>query len=201
MSTPKDLYKAIENRRSIYGLSKEEVVSEEKLESIIAHAVKHIPSPFNSQSGRVVLLMREHHDKLWEITKEVLKERVSEKKFPKTEQKLNSFQSGYGTILFFEDKETVKDLQDRFPKYSETFPLWSQQSSGMLQYTIWTSLEMEGLGASLQHYNPLIDEQVKQEWNIPESWELISQMPFGKPTEAPGEKDFKPLEERMKVFK
>lgn len=199
--TAKNFYDAVENRRSLYGLSKEEVVSEEKIEEIIAHAVKHVPSPFNSQSGRVVLLMREHHDRLWEITKEVLKERVSEKKFPKTEEKLNSFKSGYGTILFFEEQETVKNLQERFPKYSETFPLWSQQSSGMLQYVVWTSLEMEGLAASLQHYNPLIDEQVKQEWDIPESWQLISQMPFGKPTEGAGEKEFKPLEERVKIFK
>jgi len=29
----------------------------------------------------------------------------------------------------------------------------------------------------------------------------IAQLPFGKPTVIPGEKEFKPLEERVKVFK
>lgn len=111
------------------------------------------------------------------------------------------FRSGYGTILFFEDDAVIKSLQEQFELYKDNFPIWSQQSSGMLQFAIWTALELEGLGASLQHYNPLIDEAVKAEWNIPESWRLIAQMPFGNPTAEPGEKDFQPIEERVKVFK
>lgn len=71
----------------------------------------------------------------------------------------------------------------------------------MLQYVIWTALELEGLGASLQHYNPLIDEEVKKEWQIPSNWKLIAQMPFGKPTAEAGAKEFQPLEDRVKVFK
>lgn len=71
----------------------------------------------------------------------------------------------------------------------------------MLQFVIWTALENEGLGASVQHYNPLIDEKVKTSWIIPQSWKLIAQMPFGKPTAPAGEKEFKPLEERIKVSK
>jgi predicted oxidoreductase (fatty acid repression mutant protein) len=59
----------------------------------------------------------------------------------------------------------------------------------------------EGLGVSLQHYNPIIDEEVKKQWNIPGSWKLIAQMPFGKPTAAPDEKEIKPLDERVKVYK
>ena len=30
----------------------------------------------------------------------------------------------------------------------------------MLQLVVWTALEAEGLGATLQHYNPLIDDEV-----------------------------------------
>ena len=59
---------------------------------------------------------------------------------------------------------------------------------------VWAALEAEGLGASLQHYNPLIDDEVKKEWNIPGNWKLIAQMPFGNPTSPPGEKEFQPLE-------
>ncbi len=71
----------------------------------------------------------------------------------------------------------------------------------MNQFNVWTSLQLEGFGASLQHYNELIADQVKKEWNIPEGWEVRAQMPFGKPTAQPGEKEIKPLEDRIKVFK
>ena len=71
----------------------------------------------------------------------------------------------------------------------------------MHQYVVWTALEIEGFGASLQHYNELIEEQVKKEWNVPGNWKLISQMPFGKPVGKPDEKQFQPLEDRIKVFK
>ncbi|GIP37005.1 hypothetical protein J31TS4_02850 [Paenibacillus sp. J31TS4] len=95
----------------------------------------------------------------------------------------------------------LQGLQEQFPSYKDNFPVWSQQSNGMLQFVVWTSLELEGLGASLQHYNPLIDEKVAAEWNLPESWKLIAQMPFGKPTAEPGEKEFKPLHSRLQIFK
>lgn len=70
----------------------------------------------------------------------------------------------------------------------------------MLQYIVWTALEQEGLGASLQHYNPLIDARVASEWNIPSNWKLIAQMPFGVPTSPASEKQFSPLEDRVLVF-
>ena len=86
-------------------------------------------------------------------------------------------------------------------RYKDNFPIWSQQASGMHQFVIWTSLEIEGFGASLQHYNELIEEDVKKEWDIPNNWKLIAQMPFGKPVIDPDEKQYKPLEERIKIIK
>ena len=71
----------------------------------------------------------------------------------------------------------------------------------MHQFVIWTALEIEGFGASLQHYNELIESDIKKEWSTPDNWKLIGQMPFGKPTAEPSEKQFQPLEERIKVFK
>jgi predicted oxidoreductase (fatty acid repression mutant protein) len=71
----------------------------------------------------------------------------------------------------------------------------------MHQLAVWTMLEELGFGANLQHYNPLIDERVAKEWNIPANWKLIAEMPFGTPANGPGDKDFKPLEDRVKIFK
>lgn len=196
----KNFDEIIEARRSIYAISKETIASDEKIIALIEHAVKFSPSAFNSQSARVLVLLGKEHDQLWDFTKEILRKIVPAASFPGTEAKLNAFQSGYGTILYFEDQNTVQELQNNYPLYRDNFPSWSLQSSGMLQLIIWSSLESEGFGASLQHYNPLIDEKVKSFWKLPDSWKLIGEMPFGKPLAQADSKTFLPLEDRIKVF-
>ncbi|CAH0181945.1 nitroreductase family protein [Peribacillus sp. NPDC101481] len=197
----KDFYTAIKERRSFYGINKEVGVSDEKIKEIVEFAVKHTPSAFNSQSSRLVVLTGSAHDKLWDITTQALKKAVGEGDFSGTQQKMDSFKAGYGSILFFEDESVVKSLQEQFATYADNFPIWSQQTSGMHQLVVWTALEAEGLGATLQHYNPLIDDEVKKEWSVPSNWKLIAQMPFGNPTAQPGDKEFKPLEDRIKFYK
>ncbi|MBD8498040.1 nitroreductase family protein [Paenibacillus arenosi] len=197
----KDLLKALKERRSIYGISKDHVVSDTRIEELVAEAVQHTPSAFNSQSARVVVLLGEQHDKLWNLTEDALRKVVPAENFTPTKEKMDAFRSGYGTVLFFEDETVVKGLQEQFALYSDNFPIWSQQSSGMLQFVVWTLLDAEGFGATLQHYNPLIDAGIAEEWNIPSTWKLTGQMPFGKPTVTAGEKAFQPLDSRLKVFK
>ncbi|WP_432352877.1 nitroreductase family protein [Sporosarcina sp. A2] len=192
---------SVENRRSIYGITNEPILTDDKLEELIQHAVKHTPSAFNSQTARVVVLLGEQSNRLWEITSDTLKKIVPEENFESTAQRMTMFGGGYGTILFFEDMQVVESLQEQFKEYSDKFPTWSDQSSGMIQYVIWTALSDEGYGASLQHYNPLIDDEVKAEWNLPTAWKLMSQMPFGKIAAPAGEKEFQPVEERMHIFK
>ncbi|MFD1178601.1 nitroreductase family protein [Paenibacillus puldeungensis] len=191
----------IKKRRSIYGISKDTTVSEERIEEIVSEAVLHTPSAFNSQSARVVVLFNEQHDKLWDLTKETLRKVVPADGFASTEEKMEAFKSGRGTVLFFEDQSVIEGLQKQFALYADNFPVWSQQSTGMLQFVVWTALAQEGIGASLQHYNPLIDEQVSAEWNVPSTWKLLAQMPFGKIVAPAGDKQFAPLDSRLKVFK
>lgn len=196
----KNFYEALKERRSIYAISNESGVSNERIQEVINEAVLHTPSAFNSQSARVVVLFGENHNKLWDITEASLKKIVPEENFAPTKEKIDSFRNGYASVLFFEDQNVVKNLQEQFSLYKDNFPVWSQQSSGMLQYVIWTSLAVEGLGASLQHYNELIEEDVAKEWNIPSGWKLVAQMPFGKPVAGAGEKEFLPLDERVKTY-
>ncbi|NGP45623.1 nitroreductase family protein [Bacillaceae bacterium SIJ1] len=195
-----NFYDALENRRSHYALSKETTISNTRIEEIVQHAVKHVPSAFNSQSTRVVILFAKDHDTLWDMTTDALKGVVGEEAdFSGTQQKMDAFKGAYGTILFFEDQDVVRGLQEQFPLYADNFPIWSIQTSGMHQLAVWTGLATEGLGASLQHYNPIIDELVAEKWNIPNTWKLYAQMPFGKPTSDAGPKEFKPLDDRIKV--
>lgn len=88
----------VKNRRTYYALKKESTIPDSKIQDIINEAVLHVPSSFNSQSTRVILLLKEEHEKLWEITKGVLKPIVPAEQYPTTEKKLDMFKAGYGTV-------------------------------------------------------------------------------------------------------
>lgn len=198
----KSFDEAIKSRRSYYALADKSPVSDEEIEKIIDWAVMYVPSAFNSQSTRVVLLLGQNHKKLWAIVKETLRPMVPPEAFKATEAKIdNSFAAGYGTVLFYEDQQVVRKLQDSFPLYKEKFPEWSVQTSAMHQLAIWTMLEDAGFGASLQHYNPLIDDEVRRTWDLPADWHLVAEMPFGVPVQEPGPKEFQDLDTRVRVFK
>ncbi|MDF2985004.1 MAG: nitroreductase-like oxidoreductase [Eubacterium sp.] len=141
----KDFYNALKDRRTYYGISKEATVSDDRIQEVINDAVMHTPTAFNSQSGRVIVLFGQNHDKLWDIAKEELRKIVPAENFSSTEEKINSFKSGYGTVLFFEDQTVIESLQQQFALYKDNFPVWSLESNGMLQFVVWTSLETEGL--------------------------------------------------------
>ena len=196
----KDFYSAIRERRSIYDIMPESKVSDERIEEVIKDAVLHAPSAFNSQSSRVMLILGGQHKKLWDITLTELNKIVPADKLQSTKEKIDSFANGYGTVLYFNDDSVIKSLQEKFPLYKDNFPIWAEQANGMLQYMVWISLQAEGFGASLQHYNPLIDDAVKETWHTSDNWRLIAQMPFGVPVQLPGEKSFLPVEERLIVF-
>ncbi|MGI6718084.1 MAG: nitroreductase family protein [Bacteroidales bacterium] len=198
----KTFLNAIKNRRSYYNLTDKSNISDEQIIDIIHEIVKNAPSAFNSQSTRLVILLGENHKKFWNIVKDILKKIAkSEEAFVKTEAKINnSFLAGYGTVLFYEDQETVQKLQEKFPSYKENFVVWSQHTNAIHQILIWIALEDEGFGASLQHYNPLIDKAIEEEWGINHNWKLVAQMPFGIPADVPGEKSCITVEDRVKVF-
>ncbi|WP_028829562.1 nitroreductase family protein [Proteocatella sphenisci] len=191
---------ALKNRRSHYDIGRAVKISEDKITEIVKEAVKHTPSAFNSQSARIVVLFGKHHDRLWDITMEKLRKVVAPEKFEPTEVKINSFKAGFGTVLFFDDSTTTDGLKAKFPLYSENFGIWAQQANGMVQHSVWVALGQEGLGASLQHYNELIEDAVKQEWTLDKGWKLSAQMPFGNIVSHPGDKEFMDLEERVFVF-
>ncbi len=197
----KNFYEAMKERRSIYAIGKESPISDERIKEIVEDVVKNVPSAFNSQTTRTVILLGESHDKLWNIAMEALRKIVPASDFASTEAKINSFKAGYGTVLFFEDFAIVEGLQKQFELYKDNFPVWALQTSGMMQFAVWTAFSTEGLGASLQHYTELIDAEVKKEFNIPNNWKMLAQMPFGKVLAPAGEKAFTPIEDRVKVLK
>lgn len=193
---------AIEHRHSYYALSPESPISDEEIQKILETVLESAPSANNSQTTRLVLLLGEDHKKLWNIVRETLRKRIAPERFEKTNEKIEkSFYSGYGTILFFEEGNEVKKLQEKFPNYKDQYLHYSHHTNAIHQFCIWVMLEDAGFGASLQHYNPLIDEEVKSQWGITEGWELIAQMPFGKPLETPEAKEKLLPEKKLRIFR
>ena len=193
---------AISHRRSHYHLDNISPVATTHILETIDRILSVAPSPFNVESARLVALFDEQHIALWDIVEEELKSRIPADVFDRTRQKLHkAFRSGYGTILIYEDEAALNRLRIEAPDYAENVSRWSEQSSGMLQFALWTALEDMGFGASLQHYNPLIDKAVSERWLINKSWRLIAQMPFGLPQDSPAPHIQKlPIHERRLVF-
>ena len=172
--------KSLENRRTIYALGRN-VQDEEKVIETIKEAVRFSPTAFNSQTGRLLILTGDAQDKLWdEIVAPELKTAMEAQGVPQA---------------------VVKNLQEQFALYADNFPVWSEQGSGIISVNVWTALAELGLGANLQHYNPLIDEAVAKEWNLPESWKLRGQLVFGSIEAPAGEKTFMDDADRFIVAK
>ena len=184
------LIESLKQRRTQYALGKNVSLDKDALTQRIKEAIRHTPSSFNSQSSRAVILFGEQSEKFWALTKAELSKIVPADAFAPTAAKLDSFAAGVGTVLFYEDQSVVKGLQEQFALYADNFPVWSEQAGGMAQFAVWLALTEAGVGASLQHYNPVTDEATRQEWNVPATWKLRAQMPFGSHEGGFGEKAF-----------
>lgn len=192
---------SLRKRRSQYSLGKQVTQSPAEIEALVKDVIRWSPSSFNSQSSRAVILFGAESEKFWALTREALRPLVPAEAFGATEGKLASFAAGVGTVLFFEDQDVVKGLQEQFALYADNFPVWSEHSTGIAQVATWTALAEAGIGASLQHYAPLIDAEVARTWNVPASWKLRAQMPFGS-NEAPiADKTFIDDETRFKTVR
>lgn len=190
---------AATRRRTQYSLGADLPISQPDVTALIQEAVRQAPSSFNSQSSRAVILFGAQSRKFWDLVKDALRPIVPAEAFAQTETKVNGFAAGAGTVLFYEDSVPVQALQAQFPLYADHFPVWSEHSTGIAQYAVWTTLAEAGIGASLQHYNPLVDAAAAAQWDLPSTWTLRAQMPFGAHAGPIGEKTFMDDAERFRV--
>lgn len=90
-----DLIKA---RRTYYALNKELTVTPARIQEIVKEALRQVPSSFNSQSNRVIVLFGAEHDKLWDLTSEALKPIVPAEAWEGTANKMAMFKAAGGTV-------------------------------------------------------------------------------------------------------
>jgi len=189
-----------QKRRTQYALGRNLSHEQQVITQLIQHAVREVPSSFNSQPNRAVILYGEHSLRFWDLVKQALRPLVPAEAFSATENKLAGFAAGVGTVLFFIDQEVIRKQQEQFPLYADNFPVWGEHSNGMAQFAVWTALAEVGIGASLQHYSPVVDEAVQQNWHIPAHWQMRAQMPFGSHEGDFPQKSYIDDQQRFKVF-
>ncbi|WP_374668295.1 nitroreductase family protein [Acinetobacter sp.] len=190
----------LKKRRSIYHLGKKVHFSQSYIASLIQEAVQSCPSAFNSQSTRVAVLFGDSHLKFWNIVKEVQKRHVPSTVFEGVEVKIDQIIAAYGTVVFYEDQDVIHHMQKQMPISAEDFPAWSEQTSGMAQFAVWTALADSGLGASLQHYNPVINQVVASYFDIAPNWLMRAQLVFGSVEAWPEEKEQDTDTDKFKIY-
>ena len=183
----------IKKRRSYYNLSEDVDLSNEEIKYLVEDVLNTTPSHMNAQTTRVVLLFDEKSKEFWNKVNETFDNKIKEEKF-------HGFYHAKGTALFFIETDEIKKQEKDIPSYKEYFETWGHHSAAMLELNLWQALRDENIGASNQHYNPVIDSWVKEDYDLPDSWELIAEMPFGKIEEEPEAKEKKPIGEILKVF-
>lgn len=178
-------------RRTVYQLNKELPIPAAEVRQLIEETTELVPDAFNMKSARVVVAFGEKQDALWDDVYEAFGGKVAR-------EKIDGFRAAAGTVLYFYDETVVSALQEKFPLYAANFPVWANQANGMLQLAVWTALREKGIGANLQHYNPVIDERVKALFGVPASWKLIAQMPFGGIAAQPEPKEKEDIAQRVR---
>ncbi|HOJ44974.1 MAG TPA: nitroreductase family protein [Bacilli bacterium] len=193
---------ALRSRRSNYDLTDKTSIPISELEDLLAQTLELSPTGFNSQSSRIVVLVEQKHQMFWDLVLAGIKKEIGDTpSFAKSQEKIANLRRSAGTILFYEDENVNDELKQRFPLYAHNIGLWSEQSQGMLQMSVWTLLADHGMGASLQHYSELVATPLAQALNIDPKWRLIGQMPFGVPASTPQPKSKIPGRHRLIIAK
>lgn len=194
MNTNTSILDSLAARRSVYRLGRDLPVSEEEVVRTVIRATELVPDAFNMRSQRVAVVLGARQDALWDAVYDAFGGKVAR-------EKIDGFQAAAGTVLYFTDRETVEALQAQYALYAANFPVWASQANGMLQLAVWSALRDLGLGANLQHYNPVIDDAVRALLGVPETWQLVAQMPFGNIVEPAGPKAGEDISTRVRVFR
>ena len=107
------LLEAIQARRTIYSLTNKSTISDARIKEIVEAAIMHCPSAFNVQSARAVILLREEHEKCWDMADAMLKKAMPEAAYQGLAPRVAGFKAAYGSVLWFEDQENLDLLKQK----------------------------------------------------------------------------------------
>ncbi|KAJ5506088.1 hypothetical protein PEX2_083170 [Penicillium expansum] len=193
-------------RRSVHGLAGTSKVSDERVQEIVSKVLSFAPSSYNTQPVRISLAFGEKHKELWSIilkeAEPVLKS-ISPALWEKLGPLFQSHKAAYGSVLFWERGQTTKEAAETHKATGHMFGEWGDHSQGIHQIFVWTALELEGLGANLQHMNaiPPIEAAMKKFAGVPEDYKLKAHLNYGDKQAAHPETPNKlPIEETLTIL-
>lgn len=148
----------------------------------LAQASVLVPSAFDAQPWRVVVL-HARHDEFWDRVTETIAERLEGDRRERYLDRAAWMRAGGMTLLIFEDSAltgprdnlTVEEARDQ-----------ASQSQGMLQLALWLTIGAHGLVTSLQHWQFIIEDVAIAFAGLPsEGFLLVTFMPVGFAAEPP----------------
>lgn len=190
----------VKQRRTAYAIGKNTELSNKEIADRIREVTKDIPTAFNSQTTRLVVVFGEDNVKLWDHIYDVQKDVMEGDMWEMMSGVMQGAKAGIGTVLFFEDRDAVAGALGE----NERANVYKQHHSANTQYGIWLALTELGLGGSLQHMNigfeQGFDKSIKEMFDLPASYELIAQMPFGSIEAPANEKDYIDGDKQVRVI-
>ncbi|GAW12882.1 hypothetical protein ANO14919_022530 [Xylariales sp. No.14919] len=148
--------KAAAYRRTCYALTNTSKVSDERIMEIVKEVLSFAPSSYNMQSARLSVVLGKKHEAMWDAIIEAAAPIFKGAGvWGAMEPILEASKNSYGSVLFFESETTINAAREAHASAAHMFSELSDHASGMHQILVWTALELEGLGANLQHLNAI----------------------------------------------
>ena len=111
---------ALRARRTYYALNKTLPVAQDRIADIVEDAVQAVPSAFNSQTNRAVVLLGAEHSRLWDVVvADVLRTHVDAEQWEATSRKLAGFAAAAGTV-----RRTILTIHTSPPSPPNGFASW-----------------------------------------------------------------------------
>lgn len=95
------LLELAKSRRTIYQLKETLPVPPDRIRDIVSEAILHVPSPYNCQANRVLILFNGHHKKLWAAGREAARKALPPPVFERAAQRLDWFEAAAGTVRLY----------------------------------------------------------------------------------------------------
>ncbi|KAI0535128.1 nitroreductase family protein [Xylaria digitata] len=156
--------KAAAYRRTCYALTKTSRVSNERIVEIVKEVLLFVPSSYNMQSARLSVVLGKKHEAMWDAIIEAAAPIFKgANTWDVMKPILEGSKKSSGSVLFFESETTINASKETHKSAAHMFTELSDHASGMHQILVWTALELEGLGANLQHLNaiPFVEAIIK----------------------------------------
>lgn len=175
---------AAKHRRTVYGLKKQSTVSDNRVREIIEQVLSFAPSSYNTQPLRVVLATGDKHTALWDAiiaAAEPILKGAGAGAWEKMSGVFQMHKGAYGSVAFFDSADAIAEAGKTHASAAHMFEEFSLHSSGMAQILVWSALELEGLGANLQHLNaiPPVEVAIKKFLAVPDDWKLRAHLNYG----------------------